>query len=282
VIGLADHRPMRKTPQFGEVDLDRLPHRIDRDGDLPPLEGRRDPPEDAGRPGGQVRYPVVRRSVLAVRPLGEECLDGQDAVPTGAAAARLLRCGQTLLARGPHCQHREPRSHLPFAALPPGHLGEPLGPGPQATPRRLRAGGAELLLPELAVALQRAGGHAGVLAVCGDLPAFTPDDGCPGLTGSSRAAYGSGSSPPGGDVGHRRTCAYSRALTPSSPGTRRTGPMPEVAHSRSSSVIAASAVASSAAVISRITRLGCAMCCSSMRSCAPRRPARRPQFVGGR
>lgn len=35
--------------------------------------------------GGQARYPVVRRSVLAVRPFDEECLDGQDAVPPVAA-----------------------------------------------------------------------------------------------------------------------------------------------------------------------------------------------------
>lgn len=55
----------------------------------------------------QVRYPVVRRGVLAVRPFDQEGLGGQDAVPLAAAPARLLSCGQRLFARGPHRQHRE-------------------------------------------------------------------------------------------------------------------------------------------------------------------------------
>lgn len=75
-----------------------------------------DPPAHLGPPhrvsgrcgGGPVRYPVVRRGVLTIRPLDEEGLDGQDAVLPVAATARLLGCGQGLIARGPHGQHREP------------------------------------------------------------------------------------------------------------------------------------------------------------------------------
>ncbi len=52
----------------------------------------------------------------------------------------------------------------------------------------------------------------------------------------------------------RRRSAYTRALTPGTPGACRTGVMPEVAHHFSKWVIIARAVASSAAVTSRTTR----------------------------
>lgn len=64
----------------------------------------------------------------------------------------------------------------------------------------------------------------------------------------------------------RRTSAYTRALTPGTPGSLRTGAMPEVAHHCWRSSITARAVASSAAVMSRTTRPGSLMCCASIAS----------------
>lgn len=61
-----------------------------------------------------------------------------------------------------------------------------------------------------------------------------------------------------------RRSAYRRARTPSSLGTRQTGPTPEVAHSRPSSCIACRAVASSGAATSRTTRPGADRCCPVM------------------
>lgn len=62
----------------------------------------------------------------------------------------------------------------------------------------------------------------------------------------------------------RRMSAYTRAVNPDTPGSRRTGAMPDVAHHSSSSVITARAVASSAAVMSRTTRPDSRMCWASM------------------
>lgn len=85
-------------------------------------------PTAAGRRPGSKREGSIsssRSGVLAVRPFDQERLCGQNAVPPVAAAARLLSRGQGLLARRPDGQYREPWGHRAFAALTPGHYGEP-------------------------------------------------------------------------------------------------------------------------------------------------------------
>ena len=64
------------------------------------------PPDQVGDwgGGGQVRYPVVRRSVLAVRPFHQQGLGGQHSVPPVAAAARLLGSAATRLENKPESE----------------------------------------------------------------------------------------------------------------------------------------------------------------------------------
>jgi hypothetical protein len=98
IEGLADRSRLQ--------DLHRMLDEA-REAGLPPAHLR--PPHQVGEGGGvgQVRDPVAGRGVLAVRPFDQEGPGGQDAVPPAAAAACLLDRCQGLLARRPHCQHRE-------------------------------------------------------------------------------------------------------------------------------------------------------------------------------